>query len=113
MHPLPYAQGLSAGMAPMYMQTPLGAAMYGPPSFSATQPGLPPPYLRDAPAGVLPPRSKEEAINVTYRLPELPRNHRSDRNAHPTVASEGNDGSPSSSGTNSTSSRNHDRRLPP
>ena len=45
MHPPPYMQGLSAGMAPVYIQAPLGTAMYRPPPFSATEPGLPPPYL--------------------------------------------------------------------
>ena len=45
MHPLPYMQGLSVGMAPVYIQAPPGTTMYGPPPFSATEPGLPPPYL--------------------------------------------------------------------
>ena len=45
MHPLPYMQGLSAGMAPVYIQAPLGTTTYGSPPFSAAEPGLPPPYL--------------------------------------------------------------------
>ena len=33
MHPLPYMQGLSVGMVPVYIQAPPGTATYGPPLF--------------------------------------------------------------------------------